>query len=65
MNFVGKLVIDEDGALSLKMRLTPENPELYDIPLTELLEDFIGKDVTMDFLQLVPRWTQGFKEEEE
>jgi hypothetical protein len=56
--FSGTLTLDEDGVISVKMQIAPQNPELYDIPLEEVLEDFIGKRVSMEVLPLSPKWKQ-------
>jgi hypothetical protein len=55
MNLIGKLTIDEDNELSLKMRISPGNPEEYDIPLKELFDDLIGKKIKIEALSIEPR----------
>ena len=61
MKVFGKLTIDEDEGLCIKMKLTPQNPDMYDIPLEEILEDYIGKEVRVDILE-VKQYTQYQKE---
>ncbi|MBD3350898.1 MAG: hypothetical protein GF364_05370 [Candidatus Lokiarchaeota archaeon] len=62
--FNGKLVLDEDGLLCVKMHISPMNPELYDIPLQELLEDLINKDIFMEVFATQKRWEgEGGSEE--
>jgi hypothetical protein len=53
-NFVGTLVTDEDGQICLKMRISPQNPEEYEIPMEELLEDYMGKRVQIQLLSVKP-----------
>ena len=48
----GKIVIDEDGTICMKMQIAPANPEEYEIPFEELLEDFIGRRVKIDVIAL-------------
>lgn len=55
---MGKLVIDEEGKLCLKTTLGPGNPVLYDVPLEELLEDDIGKDMHIEIWPVESRWKQ-------
>lgn len=51
----GKLLVDAEGALCLEMQLTPENPTLYEIPLKEVLEEYLGQKVAVDVLPVRPR----------
>ena len=53
--FSGELTMDEDGIISMKMRIAPGNPELYDIPLEELFEDYMGKRVRMEIFPIQSR----------
>ncbi|MBN2151513.1 MAG: hypothetical protein JW839_08710 [Candidatus Lokiarchaeota archaeon] len=55
----GKLVVDEDKKLCINMQLTPANPELVDIPIDELLEEYLGKTVHIEILPVEPRWKRG------
>ncbi|MHA1792522.1 MAG: hypothetical protein ACTSVI_07745 [Promethearchaeota archaeon] len=48
----GKLVLDDEGELCIKMRLTPQNPNIYDIPLSELLEEYMNENIRMDILPI-------------
>ena len=45
--FSGKCVLTEDGLVAIKQQLMPSNPELYDVPLSELLEEFADSDETV------------------
>ena len=56
--FHGILVKDDDGALCLKMKLAPQNPNFEEIPLEELMEEFMGKSIVMDVFALEPRWKE-------
>jgi beta-mannosidase len=42
--FSGDCVIDEEGHLCIKQQITAANPALYDIPVMELLDPFIGNE---------------------
>jgi hypothetical protein len=44
----GVLDIDDEGTECLKMHLSAENPELYDVQLVEVLEFFVHKNVTVE-----------------
>nr|MDO8111331.1 DUF2961 domain-containing protein [Candidatus Sigynarchaeota archaeon] len=44
----GTLLLDEEGLVCVEMQITRENPILYKIPLADILEDFIHKEVTME-----------------
>lgn len=55
----GKLTKDEDGDLCLKMQISPQNPNFYDIPLEELLEDFMDKNISFEIFETVPRWEEN------
>ena len=57
----GKLLIGEDNKISVKVPLSPANPELVDVPLEELLEDFVGKQVRIEILPIEPRMNKGGK----
>lgn len=54
--FTGELLQAEDGQLSVKMPISAMNPELFEIPLEEILEDFINKRVRIEVLPLESRW---------
>nr|MDO8088720.1 sulfatase [Candidatus Sigynarchaeum springense] len=43
----GELVISPDAGACIKARLTPGNPELYEIPVGELVEGFLERTVTL------------------
>lgn len=51
----GKLLIDEENKISMKIPLSPANPELVDVPLEELLEEYLGKQVRIEILPVEPR----------
>lgn len=48
--YAGTLMRDETGTLCLRTQLFPENPALYDIPLAELLEEFLEQPVDLVLL---------------
>ncbi|MBD3188514.1 hypothetical protein GF325_16910 [Candidatus Bathyarchaeota archaeon] len=54
-HFQGKLVLDEDNIPCVKMQLSPQNPTLYDIPLSELLEEFVDKEIYMEVFRVETR----------
>ncbi len=57
----GKLVLDQDKKICINMQLTPANPELVDIPLEELLEEYMGKNVYIEVLPVELRLKKGGK----
>ncbi|GAB4315426.1 MAG: hypothetical protein Kow0069_17290 [Promethearchaeota archaeon] len=59
---VGTLARDDEGQLALRMRISPQNPQLYDVPLSELLEDFEGKLVRLEVWPVVPVWKERERE---
>jgi hypothetical protein len=44
----GKACVDDDGLACIEMQITRENPLLYQIPLADLLEEFVHKPATVD-----------------
>jgi hypothetical protein len=56
MRIVGDLVTNEDGELCVKMQISPQNPEIFDVPLKEVMESFINKRVAIEIIQSEPRW---------
>ena len=38
----GILTTDENEGYCLKMQITPDNPNLYNVPISELIEEFLG-----------------------
>jgi hypothetical protein len=54
-SFKGLLEKDENGTLCLKVRISPKNPEEFDVPLEELLEDLIDKKVRIDIMPIKSR----------
>jgi hypothetical protein len=57
----GQLLMDADQKISVKIPLSPANPELVDVPLEELLEEFVGKQVHIEILPVEPRMNKGGK----
>ncbi len=57
----GKLVLDQDNKICINMQLTTANPELVDIPLEELLEEYMGKNVFIEVLPVELRVKKGGK----
>ncbi|MHA1372448.1 MAG: hypothetical protein ACTSWN_10830 [Promethearchaeota archaeon] len=49
---------DEDGAICIKMQISPDNPTIYDIPIEEFFEDYIGRDVLIEVLP-VETWRRS------
>ncbi|MHA1792550.1 MAG: glycoside hydrolase family 172 protein [Promethearchaeota archaeon] len=47
VNAKGILSIDDGGTPCLKMHFSPRNPEIYDVPLAEIVDFFIAKQVTV------------------
>lgn len=54
----GTLIKNEKGDLCLKMQISPQNPNFYEIPLEELLEDYLGKKIAFELFEAVPRWEE-------
>jgi hypothetical protein len=52
VKIIGKLTRDDDGVPCVKMQISPQNPQLYDIPLEELLEDYIDSRVKIEILPI-------------
>ena len=44
----GEMRQGPDGCTCINMPLTPDNPDLYEIPLIELLDDYIGDHVRVE-----------------
>ncbi|MHA1340185.1 MAG: hypothetical protein ACTSRZ_06500 [Promethearchaeota archaeon] len=59
--FRGELVKNEDGVLCLKMQITPANPTKYEIPLEELFEDLLEKQVRIEIMPLKSNWEDDLK----
>ena len=53
--FRGILEKDDDGQLCIKMTLGSQSSMIEDIPLEELLEEFMGKNIIMDVFALSNR----------
>ncbi|MBD3188628.1 sulfatase-like hydrolase/transferase [Candidatus Bathyarchaeota archaeon] len=45
----GRLVLNDDGAACIEIHLSPQNPELYKIPLNEIIDYYLGKDTIFIF----------------
>jgi hypothetical protein len=54
-NFFGKLLRNEEGHLSMKIKMSPQNPEMITVPLEELLEDFIDQDISVEIFKVRAR----------
>ncbi len=55
-SFSGACVLDDDGHLCIKQQLTQSNPQLFDVPVAELIEEHLGKDgVVLEIDGHVPR----------
>ncbi|MBD3350795.1 MAG: DUF2961 domain-containing protein [Candidatus Lokiarchaeota archaeon] len=44
----GKIIENEEGLLCMKMKLSPDNPNLYEVPFSEILEDFQNDTVVVE-----------------
>ena len=51
--------MDDEGKLCMKTTISPGNPELYDVPLEELLEDYVGKTVHLEIWPAEGHWKEG------
>ncbi|MHA1819917.1 MAG: hypothetical protein ACTSVC_05550 [Promethearchaeota archaeon] len=58
----GTVIKDEDDNIALKMRISPDNPELYEIPFEELFEEYLDKKVRIE-LTLIKNREEVFKDE--
>jgi hypothetical protein len=56
MYLSGKLLKNLDGEYCIEMQISPENPQFYEIPLSEFLDPLLNQNVSMDVEQLVRRW---------
>jgi len=36
----------------MKIQISPQNPELIDVPLEELLEDYLNKEVAIEIFKV-------------
>jgi hypothetical protein len=57
----GQLLMGADQKISIKIPLSPANPELVDVPLEELLEEYVGKQVHIEILPVESRINKGGK----
>lgn len=42
MGFTHKFSINDDGQIVTKMQFSSDNPEVFDVPLADLIDDFLG-----------------------
>ena len=56
VNFTGKLYINEDGELCIFGQIAKGNPTRYELPLTEIWESYLEKEVSIDIYELEQRW---------
>jgi hypothetical protein len=61
VRIVGKLIQDDEEGLCIEMRISPQNPELFNVPLTEVFEELIGKKIVLEALPLVEKESDGGK----
>ena len=47
---IGKLVVNAEGLLCIQMNEMKDNPALGEIPISEILEEFVGKKVKIDVM---------------
>lgn len=45
-----------DGELCIKMQISPQNLEEFDVPIKEVLEEFINKRIVLEVFPSEPRW---------
>ncbi len=50
MNVTGKVCVDENGLACIETQITRDNPNLYQIPLADILEEFLHKPVEVELL---------------
>ncbi|NMC07153.1 MAG: DUF2961 domain-containing protein [Candidatus Lokiarchaeota archaeon] len=50
VNVSGKACVDEDGLACIEMKIARDNPELYQISLGELFEEFVHKPATVEIM---------------
>ncbi len=50
-----------EGKIAVKIPLSPANPELVDVPLEELLEEYVDKQVRIEILPIEARIKKGGK----
>ncbi|MBD3353543.1 MAG: sulfatase-like hydrolase/transferase [Candidatus Lokiarchaeota archaeon] len=43
----GELSENDEQQLVIKMQLTPQNPNIFDIPLIEIIEEYLGKEIVL------------------
>lgn len=58
MQVRGKFVLDEEGGAAMEMQLTPQNPKKEKIPLAEIFEEFLDKEIIIDIYSLSKRYTE-------
>jgi len=47
---IGKLSMNADGQLCITMNENVNNPLLNEIPLNEILEEYVGKKIKLDVM---------------
>lgn len=45
---VGDLKIDKNGEIYLKMQISPQSPDIIDVPLKELLEECMNQRIAIE-----------------
>jgi hypothetical protein len=58
----GILALDEENKLCVKVQISQWNAEPMEVPLEELLEEYIGKEVHIEILPVEKRWRWTDKE---
>jgi hypothetical protein len=56
MYLSGKLLKNSDGEYCIEMQISAENPELYEIPLSEFLDPLLNQNVSLDVMPFVKKW---------
>lgn len=52
VRYTGKLTLSDEG-LSMNIPISSSNEERYDVPLMELFDELLGKEVTIDINRVV------------
>lgn len=45
---VGDLKINDKGEICIEMQISPQSPDIIDVPLNELLEECVNKRVAIE-----------------
>jgi len=56
MHLSGKLLKNNEGEYCIKMQISPENPEIYDVPLSEFLDPLLNQNIIFDVLPVTRKW---------